>query len=477
MGKIIYGILNKDKDTIFCFGKICHSTEGVILGYNSLMGNETPQWMKDDLQGGIETFGNVILNTLGNAFGLVTMIPEVNNLINDLDNSTRDSSIMGAILHDVRHAKDLKQKPIHDKFNKAAQFSGYESGHAAGEIVSEIVSWIGPAKLFKMAGGSKLVSRLAQMPKIQKGISYFRKARTALANSHLGMLARESYGATKNFFTSRFGNLWDDFSRTKFAFAGLDDFRYADDIGKHTARLYQSTSEGAEYQRLRRALYSEAAEQSGRKVSREFRKEASEQLARHSDDVAKGAKEAAEQVGKKARQDFSKEASEQLAKQSDDLAKGAKDATRQDLTDQFVESSFNGNLIKEYVKDVKLNTNRNIPNNQIEELKNALRLREYEKLSPVEVAKHRAEFNRLKNSLIDEWELKTGQTWPTYSEDVIGKNGNVVRKAGSKYDAHHIIENSYGGNNEWWNIHPARFPNEHQAGIHRAGSPARELFN
>ena len=139
-----------------------------------------------------------------------------------------------------------------------------------------------------MAGGSKLVSRLAQMPKIQKGISYYKKARTMLANSHLDMLARESYGATKNFFTSRFGNLWDDFSRTKFAFAGLDDFRYADDIGKHTARLYQSTSEGAEYQRLRRALYSEADEQSGREVSREFRKEASEQLARHGDDVLKG---------------------------------------------------------------------------------------------------------------------------------------------------------------------------------------------
>ena len=265
LGDMTFGVLEFGVDLLQ------YSTEGVILGYNSLMGNETPQWMKDDLQGGIETFGNVILNTLGNAFGLVTMIPEVNNLINDLDNSTRDSSIMGAILHDVRHAKDLKQKPIHDKFNKAAQFSGYDSGYAAGEIVSEIVSWIGPAKLFKMAGGSKLVSRLAQMPKIQKGISYFRKARTALANSHLGMLARESYGATKNFFTSRFGNLWDDFSRTKFAFAGLDDFHYADDIGKHTARLYQSTSEGAEYQRLRQKLYSEAAE--------------------HGDDVAKGLEE------------------------------------------------------------------------------------------------------------------------------------------------------------------------------------------
>ena len=224
-----------------------YSTEGVILGYNSLMGNETPQWMKDDLQGGIETFGDVFLNTLGNVFGLVTMIPEVNNLINDLDDSTRDGSIMGAILHDVRHAKDLKQKPIHDKFNKAAQFSGYDSGYAAGEIVSEIVSWIGPAKLAKMAGGSKLVSRLAQAPKIQKGISYFRKARTALSNSHLGMLARESYGATKDFFTSRLGNLWDDFSRKKFAFVGLYKFRYGDDIGKHTARLYQSTSEGAEW--------------------------------------------------------------------------------------------------------------------------------------------------------------------------------------------------------------------------------------
>ena len=265
VGDAVFGVAEFGVDLVQ------YSTEGVILGYNSLTGNETPQWMKDDLQGGIETFGDVVLNTLGNVFGLVTMIPEVNNLINDLDDSTRDGSIMGAILHDVRHAKDLKQQPIRDKINLVGKFSGYDSGYAAGEIVSEIVSWIGPAKLAKMAGGSKLVSRLAQAPKIQKGISYFKKARTVLANSHLGMLARESYGATKDFFTSRLGNLWDDFSRKKFAFAGLDKFRYGDDIGKHTARLYQSTSEGAEYQRIRRGLYSEAAE--------------------HGDDVAKGLEE------------------------------------------------------------------------------------------------------------------------------------------------------------------------------------------
>jgi len=170
-----------------------YSTEGVILGYNSLMGNETPQWMKDDLQGGIETFGDVFLNTLGNVFGLVTMIPEVNNLINDLDDSTRDGSIMGAILHDVRHAKDLKQQPIRDKINLVGKFSGYESGHAAGEIVSEIVSWIGPAKLFKMAGGSKLVSRLAQAPKIQRCRTY--------AKSSQGCFI-QSYGTTDFLWTN-----------------------------------------------------------------------------------------------------------------------------------------------------------------------------------------------------------------------------------------------------------------------------------
>ena len=236
---------------------------------------------------------------------------------------------MGSILHDARHAKDLKQQPIRDKIELVGQFSGYESGQAAGEIISEIVSFIGPTKLAKIAGKSKLVSRLSQVPKIEKGLSYIKQARTMLSDNYLGTLARESYGATKDFFRSRLGNLWDDLSYKKFSFAGLDDFRYGDDIGKHTARLYQSTGESAEFQRIRQKLYGEASEQSGRKVGREFSKEASEQLAKHSDDVAKGAKEAAEQAGKKARQEFSKEASDQLSKYGDEVAKGAKEAAEQ----------------------------------------------------------------------------------------------------------------------------------------------------
>ena len=299
-----------------------YTHEGLTFGYNSLMGKETPQWMKDDLEGGKNALGEALLNTLGTAYGLVTMIPEVNDLINALDDSTRDGSLMGSILHDARHAKDLKQQPIRDKIKLVGQFSGYESGQAAGEIISEIVSFIGPAKLAKIAGKSKLVSRLSQVPKIEKGLSYIKQARTMLSDNYLSTLARESYGATKDFFRSRLGNLWDDFSRKKLSPVGLDDFRYGDDIGKHTARLYQSTGESAEFQRIRQKLYGEASEQSGRKVSREFSKEASEQLAKHSDDVAKSAKEAAEQAGKKARQEFSKEASEQLAKHGDDVAKG-----------------------------------------------------------------------------------------------------------------------------------------------------------
>ena len=52
----------------------------------------------------------------------------------------------------------------------------------------------------------------------------------------------------------------------------------------------------------------------------------------------------------------------------------------------------------------------------------------------------------------------------------------VARKVGDKYDAHNIFDKFFGGELEWWIIHPAKFPNEHQSGIHGAGSPANELF-
>lgn len=106
-----------------------------------------------------------------------------------------------------------------------------------------------------------------------------------------------------------------------------------------------------------------------------------------------------------------------------------------------------------------------------------MREKEYVKLSAVETAKHRSKFSKnLKDSLIKQWEEKTGQAWPRYEENVYSKRGEISREKGDLYDAHHIIENNYGGPHEWWNMHPAKFPNEHQAGIHGRGSPANTLF-
>ncbi|WP_165493584.1 PAAR domain-containing protein [Phytopseudomonas daroniae] len=132
--------------------------------------------------------------------------------------------------------------------------------------------------------------------------------------------------------------------------------------------------------------------------------------------------------------------------------------------------------IRAYIKDVEARTGRNIPENQRKLLEQELRANKYQRLDVEAAAAHRTDFNRVKNDLISEWEKNTNQKWPRYSEDVLSKNGSVIRRVGQPYDAHHLIESSYGGPNKWWNMHPARFPDQHQGGIHRSGSPARDLF-
>ncbi|MDL4842127.1 hypothetical protein QQS35_16940, partial [Aquibacillus sp. LR5S19] len=140
-------------------------------------------------------------------------------------------------------------------------------------------------------------------------------------------------------------------------------------------------------------------------------------------------------------------------------------------------NKIDSDTIKKYIRDIEGRTGRELPKNQTEKLKEALRNKEYKKMSLIETAKHRAVFDKVKNKVIKDWEENTGQKWPVYNENVISeKTGKIIRKQGDKYDAHHIIENTFGGEHEWWNMHPAKFPNEHQAGIHGAGSPANTLF-
>lgn len=102
--------------------------------------------------------------------------------------------------------------------------------------------------------------------------------------------------------------------------------------------------------------------------------------------------------------------------------------------------------------------------------------RHFEKLSPEALKKSHSEFTRKHAEIISEWEKLNHKHWPTYKKDVVGKDGIILRKKGQPLDAHHIIEQNVGGPNKGWNIHPAKFPDEHQGGIHGKGNLANDLF-
>ena len=101
----------------------------------------------------------------------------------------------------------------------------------------------------------------------------------------------------------------------------------------------------------------------------------------------------------------------------------------------------------------------------------------YEKISPEENAKKREEFNEKKEELIKEWEKMYGKEWPRYEEDVYDeKTGQLIRKKGDRYDAHHTHPLTLGGKNEASNITPMH-ANEHydKRGVHAPDSPYDKL--
>lgn len=132
---------------------------------------------------------------------------------------------------------------------------------------------------------------------------------------------------------------------------------------------------------------------------------------------------------------------------------------------------------KAYLREIEAITGRTIPRSQRALLKEAIKKTRFTKVSREEQIRLRKEFTRLKKKLIEEWERNTGRPWPRYTEPVLSKEGRVLRQAGDSYDAHHIIELSLGGPNEWWNIHPAAFPDQHQGGIHRADGALRRVMD
>jgi predicted ribonuclease toxin of YeeF-YezG toxin-antitoxin module len=134
-------------------------------------------------------------------------------------------------------------------------------------------------------------------------------------------------------------------------------------------------------------------------------------------------------------------------------------------------------MFKEYLKDIEDITSNPIPRKQKKLLKLALETKKYYKLSTENSKKHRSEYNSLRKDLIKDWEVNTGKRWGTYVVPVYSKNGKIIRREGGLFDVHHIIECSWGGDNKWWNIHPAKHPDEHQQGIHRKSGYAHKIFN
>ena len=128
------------------------------------------------------------------------------------------------------------------------------------------------------------------------------------------------------------------------------------------------------------------------------------------------------------------------------------------------------------VRDIEAKTGRKLTSKQIHLLAEDLKHNIYTKLDCAAKKLHRANFDNAKDKLIKEWEKNTGQKWPTYTETVYSKNGKEIKSVGQRYDAHEVIPNMMGGPLKWYNIHPAKFPNEHQAGIHGAGSVWGEFF-
>lgn len=130
-----------------------------------------------------------------------------------------------------------------------------------------------------------------------------------------------------------------------------------------------------------------------------------------------------------------------------------------------------------YLDDIENITGRRLLALQRKKIQEAIENYEYRRLSSSESQEHRKEFNKHKKEIIAEWEQMYGEKWTTYDEPIYGKDGKVLRQAGNNWDMHHIIENSWGGNNEAWNMIPARHPDMHQQMIHRRGGYADKIFN
>ena len=127
--------------------------------------------------------------------------------------------------------------------------------------------------------------------------------------------------------------------------------------------------------------------------------------------------------------------------------------------------SFN-ELKDDYFDDVK--SKSEYP----ETIDDSIKERDWRRIEPEENAQRREEFGDNKKELIKQWEADNGRSWPTYSEDVYSQNGKLIRRAGDKYDAHHVQPLTFDGKNESNNITPIHASSHYdKQGVHAPDSP------
>lgn len=234
----------------------------------------------------------------------------------------------------------------------------------------------------------------------------------------------------------------------------------------------------------------EAVEAGAEKAAKEVVEAGAEKAAKEVAEagVEKAAKEAVEAGAEKAAKEAVEASAEKATKEAVEagVEKATKEAVETGAEKTAKETAEKVSLgigekidktrFSEYIDEIEKITGREIPEQQKELIEKALKEGDFSKLSKEATDAARNQFNNIRSNLIKEWEKNTGTTWPRYVEDVVNDAGNVIRRAGQYFDAHHIIELSTEGPNVWWNLHPASFPVEHQQLIHGASSLATTIF-
>lgn len=217
-------------------------------------------------------------------------------------------------------------------------------------------------------------------------------------------------------------------------------------------------------------IVKEAAEANAEKIIKETAEAGAEKAVKELAETGteKAVKEIAETGAEKVGKEIVEESTERIAKET------AEEVATKSVKE--IGEKMDKKLIPEYLQEVEKITNREIGPAQMEKLQKALKEQEFTKLDPEKAKLHKRLFNNARDRLIDEWERNTGSKWPVYINDIVNESGEVIRKAGQRFDAHHLIESSFGGPNAWWNLHPAAFPAEHQLGIHGINSLANIIF-